>query len=316
VGSSRSHEPVPAGEPDQEVEAAPPLAAGASEAELDALERLDPLARARAVARLQRSAGNAAVARRLAPARTLARKRAEPLGRRWTYDRSAFGGRFDGEVDLATGTIALILKVRYVLDEPSWFVSAIGGLDPDAHAALARFKRDFATVVHDAWSFKHALKPACPIDARLKYEALARVEEDESNPHAEITLMRPKALVASEVDKRDDSGGVTKSTLQADDTKTSVSSWKDPKTGVEIPFTHVVAAHEFGHMIGVHHINEDLKAGTDEYGGTYVQAMDVMGYGKTVSAKDLEPWIEIGKAYAAERAPGRTITWSVTDPDW
>ena len=203
-----------------------------------------------------------------------------------------------------------------MLDEPSWFVSAIGGLDPDAHAALARFKRDFATVVHDAWPFKHALKPACPIDARLKYEALARVEEDESNPHAEITLMRPKALVASEVDKRDDSGGVTKSTLQADDTKTSVSSWKDPKTGVEIPFAHVVAAHEFGHMIGVHHINVDKATKhEEEYGVDYVQASDIMGHGTGVSKADYAPWLKIAKAYGAEAgAGGACNSWTLVEP--
>jgi hypothetical protein len=89
-----------------------------------------------------------------------------------------------------------------------------------------------------------------------------------------------------------------------------------PKESDKSPFLQVVAAHEFGHLINLRHINEDLKSGPDEYGGTYEQANDVMGYGSAVSRRDYEPWLRIGEAYAGERLPGMRVTWSAVEQQW
>lgn len=288
------------------------LGAGA----LTALDRMDAGSRARTVAALQARHGNAWVGRRLM-------RRALPTGT-YAYDRATFAeSRYDGEVDPVAGTITLVLRVRFVTDGPSF---ATVGLPGDEVARLvARFKMEFGAAVRDVWEDRWALKPTALIDTHFAYRPKVRIVEDDANPHAEITVMWPKAGFASNVERhRSVSSGVMQATLTIDDTKPTTKEWvrkrpppgQLPKESDKSPFLQVVAAHEFGHLINLRHINEDLKSGPDEYGGTYEQANDVMGYGSAVSRRDYEPWLRIGEAYAAERLPGMRVTWSAVEQQW
>jgi hypothetical protein len=293
--------------------AAPALAGLARDA--GGLARLDPRARAHAAAALHARGGNALVARRLA------RKALE--NGRYAYDRSTFNEqRFDGEVDPVAGTITIVLKVRYEVDGASF---ATFNLDEKTIAdAVGKFKRGFEPAVRAVWEDRWSIRPSAPVDTKFAYKPRVRIVED-ANPHAVITLMWPKAGFASNVERhRDVTNHVMQATLTVDDNESRTVEWTKrtaakggkPEQIEKIPFAHVTAAHEFGHLIDLRHSNQDKKSGSDEYGGTYEQAADVMGYGTTISKGDYAPWLRVGEAYSAERMPGLAITWSVGDIAW
>ena len=82
-------------------------------------------------------------------------------------------------------------------------------------------------------------------------------------------------------------------------------------TPQQFEFQHVVAAHEFGHMIGIEHIDKPGHSGDAEYGDTWEEASDIMGWGMTVTAHDMKPWIEAARPTARRwacpaAAPGRS----------
>jgi hypothetical protein len=280
--------------------AAAPRVPGAPDAVagLDTLGAWDAGSRGRAVAALQARHGNAWVGRRL-----MRRKLDTGV---YAYDRTKFKEqRYDGEVDPVKGTITVVLRVRYVTDGPSF--KTLGMSDEDIAALVNKFKQEFPPAVKGVWEDRWAIRPSLPIDAHFTYHPKVRIVEDESNPHTEITVMFPKAGMASNVERhRDTSSGVMKSTLTIDDTKASFKTWVKnkppagqlPKESDKHDFQQVVAAHEFGHMVDVRHINEGGKG--DPYGSTYEQANDIMGYGNAVSRVDCKPWFEIGAVYAAE----------------
>jgi hypothetical protein len=84
-------------------------------------------------------------------------------------------------------------------------------------------------------------------------------------------------------------------------------------TPQQFEFQHVVAAHEFGHLIGIEHIDKPGHTGDAEYGDTWEEASDIMGWGMTVTAHDMKPWIEAGKAYGKEMGMPDGGTWKVSD---
>jgi hypothetical protein len=298
--------------------AAPRLPASASldPSGLDLLGAWDAGSRQRAIGALQQRHGNGWVGRRLA-------RRKLDTGV-YAYDRTKFKEqRYDGEVDPVKGTITVVLRVRYVTDGPSF--ASMGIAADEVTRLVDRFKQDFPAAVKAVWEDRWAIRPSLPVDAHFTYHPKVRIVEDDGNPHTEITVMWPKAGFASNVERhRDTSSGIMKSTLTVDDTKPTSKEWvkvkpppgKLPAESDKVPFSQVVAAHEFGHMVDVRHINEDRKSGPDPYGGTYEQANDIMGYGNAVSRADCKPWFEIGAAYAAERLPGMTVTWSAVEPTW
>jgi hypothetical protein len=85
-------------------------------------------------------------------------------------------------------------------------------------------------------------------------------------------------------------------------------------TPQQFEFQHVVAAHEFGHVIGIQHIDKPGHTGDAEYGDTWEEASDIMGWGMTVTAHDMTPWIEAAKAYGTEMGMPGGGTWTVVDP--
>jgi hypothetical protein len=76
---------------------------------------------------------------------------------------------------------------------------------------------------------------------------------------------------------------------------------------------HVVAAHEFGHILGIEHIDKAGHTGDAEYGDTWEEASDIMGLRMTVTAHKLTPWIKAGKAGKEVGMPAGG-SWTVVDP--
>jgi hypothetical protein len=84
-------------------------------------------------------------------------------------------------------------------------------------------------------------------------------------------------------------------------------------TPQQFEFQHVVAAHEFGHMIGIEHIDKAGHVGDAEYSDTWEEANDIMGWGMTVTAHDMKPWIDAARAYGKEIGMPGGGTWTVVD---
>jgi hypothetical protein len=85
-------------------------------------------------------------------------------------------------------------------------------------------------------------------------------------------------------------------------------------TPQQFEFQHVVAAHEFGHILGIEHIDKPGQTGDAEYADTWEEASDIMGWGMTVTAHVMKPWIAAAKAYGTEMGMPGGGTWTVVDP--
>jgi hypothetical protein len=271
-------------------------------AALDPAARIGPASRAAALRPLQ-AAGNRALARAVLARRAVS----TASGTIYAYDRSHFDQRFDAEVD-HRGTITLVCRVKFDIDKDMF--RAQGYTDADMERERQEFAAGFPAAINAAWSYKRALKA----DWRPQMHCVARAVPVESGEHARITLAYPKTGFRSYVDRRAESQtGPTTGRFETDDLKSEKSVWMT-NTPQQFAFQHVVAAHEFGHMIGIEHIDRPGHSGDAEYGDTWEEANDIMGWGMTVTAHDMKPWIKAATAYGKEMGMPGGGTWTVVDP--
>jgi hypothetical protein len=292
----------------------------------------DPLSSPAAVLALQRTAGNAAVGRLLAGTarRSLSRQPAvahPALKETYYYDRDHFNGRYDGLVERGAGRITLIMRVDMQL-APQFIDQRKGDFSEKTLSYFQYFKTGFKEVVERIWSGAHALKPAVPLDRNFKYETRVRVEFTSSNPHAEIYL-HPKTIDASTGEAARSCASAAKpgevgvANLQEGDNveKERVMEYK----GEKLLFYGNTSAHEFGHLLGLDHINQKAPlrkkesgewTDEDKYGVTPEQAADIMGRGSVVSARNMTPFIKIAEEYGKEVAAGRPEwnQWTAVNP--
>jgi hypothetical protein len=274
----------------------PPLAA------LDPAARIAPASRAAALRPLQ-AAGNRALARAVLARRAVS----TGIGTIYAYDRSNFDQRFDAEVD-PRGTITIVCRVRFEIDKDMF--RAEGYSDADMERERQEFAASFPAAINSAWSYKRALKA----DWRPQMHCVARAIPVEAGEHAKITLAYPKTGFRSYVDTRAaNQTGPTSGRFEIDDLKSEKAVWMS-NTPQQFEFQHVVAAHEFGHVIGIEHIDKPGHTGDAEYGDTWEEASDIMGWGMTVTAHDMKPWIRAATLYGKEMGMPGGGTWTVVDP--
>ena len=232
---------------------------------------------------------------------------AVPTGTIYVYGGESFNHRFDGEVD-PRGTITIVCRVKFDIDKDMF--RAEGYSDAEMERERREFAAGFPAIINAAWSYKRALKA----DWRPQMNCVARAVPVESGEHARITLAYPKSGFRSYVDARTQGQvGPTTGRFEIDDLKSEKSVWM-LNTPQQFEFQHVVAAHEFGHMIGIEHIDKPGHAGDAEYGDTWEEASDIMGWGMTVTAHDMKPWIDVAKTYGKEMGMPGGGTWTVVDP--
>jgi hypothetical protein len=318
-----THERAPAETAVAEPEPAAPAAA-------TPLSRL-PVSAAEVLA-LQRSAGNAAVGRLLGGAgrRALSRQPAAmhpALKDAYYYPSDRFLGRYDGLVERGAGRITLIMRVDLQL-APQFIDQRKGDFSEHTLKYHQEFKQKFKEVVERIWSGAHALKPALPFDKNYYYDTRVRVELTDSDPHAEIYL-HPKTIDASTGEAARSCASAAKpgqkgiANLQEGDNveKERVMEYK----GEKLTFYGNTSAHEFGHLLGLGHVNEKAPlrkkpsgewTDEDKYGVTPEQAADIMGRGNMVGPQNMGPFIRIAEEYGKEVAPSKPEwnKWSVVPP--
>jgi hypothetical protein len=172
----------------------------------------------------------------------------------------------DAELDRKSGWLTLKTRVKFVKDH---------SLDPwpADDRQFKSFQTDFCSKVAKRWSMKHFLVPKAPCP---------------DEPARAVVRLQITSVTAGE-----HSVARVKYTSES---KTS-SAWGksahldvlDTRQRSDVPQTP--AEHEFGHMLGLHHIR--CEGGGDCYGVTHEEKSDVMGSGTFVSPRDYEVFAEV-----------------------
>ncbi len=234
------------------------------------------------------------------------------------FDRSNFDGRFDGMVDPTTGTITLIMRVKFLPVEGQTYSGDPVGTkawEQSNVAAFAAFGPKFKAAVESAWSVSGPVKPACSSARTAPFATRVSVQVVESNEHLAVTLYGVTARVDSSVDQQIDKGQTSrKGRMQIGDTELRPKSHQLP-SGSQLTSAQVTAAHEFGHAMGLHHVGCDGNSGVC-YGTTQSQYDDLMGGGMAVGTQtigtaggarrhdDLESFEKIGERWGRDIWPG------------
>ena len=218
-----------------------------------------------------------------------------PLGV-YQYDRSNFSDRFDGEVDTRNHRVTLTMRLAM----------------NDAVAAdsfIAKWKRIVSffmaakELIEKAWrNTAFGLKSSCMAE---HYSVQVNLLLDYGNPHQTITLWGDRGERSNSTNWQ-----LSDTTSRIRTTSVLVDVKKPPSADNrrEVDFAQVPVMHEFGHLMGLDH---PLCKGEDTrcYGVTFEQKDDLMGYGSTISARDMEPFVKIMKRYGQDKLPRECNDW-------
>lgn len=233
------------------------------------------------------------------------------------FDRANFDGRFDGMVDPTTGTITLIMRVKFEPVEGQSYSGDPAGTkawEQNNQKAFAAFGPKFKAAVEHAWFKSGPVKPTCPGTKVASFATRLSVQIVGSNEHLAIKLYGVTAGLRSNVEPKLRKGETSrKGEMQVGDTELKPTSLKHPN-GTTVTSAQVTAAHEVGHAMGLAHVaceGEGVCYGTTqaEYGdimggGGSVGTMSV-GSGKTAHVHDdLLAFERIGERWSQDLLPG------------
>ncbi|HEY2714262.1 MAG TPA: DUF4157 domain-containing protein [Chthoniobacterales bacterium] len=214
----------------------------------------------------------------------------------YQYDRSNFSDRFDGEVD--TRNHRVTLTMRLALND------AVA-----ADSFVAKWKRIVSffmaakELIENTWrNTAFGLKSSCMAE---HYSVQVNLLLDYGNPHQTITLWGDRGERSNSTNWQLSD---TTSRIRTTPVLVDVKKPPSPDNLRQVDFAQVPVMHEFGHLMGLDH---PLCKGEDTrcYGVTFEQKDDLMGYGSTISARDMEPFIKIMKRYGQEKLPRECNDW-------
>jgi hypothetical protein len=234
------------------------------------------------------------------------------------FDRADFDDRFDGMVDPTTGTITLIMRVRFEPVEGQTYSGDPVGSEAwerNNQKAFAAFGPKFKAAVESAWSKSGPVKPTCPDAHVAPFATRISVRIVESNEHLTVKLYGATAHIDSNIEPDLRKGETSrKGSMSVGDTDLRPTSHKLPN-GTTLTSAQVAAAHEFGHAMGLRHVACDQNSAMC-YGTTQAQYDDIMGGGMSVGSMsvgsgkdahvhdDLRAFEKIGERWGQDLLPG------------
>lgn len=221
------------------------------------------------------------------------------LVRRFYYDSTQFGGRFDGVVDAANHRAMLLMRLKLTDMGP-----------PEGkQERISHFGARAGAVIEKTWSGVYALQSVCQGDLE-KFEAQVRVAITDDAPHHEINLWTNQGERSKSTEwQQGDTEAKERTTPVLVDLKQPPSQ----KNLRMATFEQTPVAHEFGHLTGLKHVVCDSNADRC-YGVTAEQKMDIMGYGSMVSPRDYAPFQQIMQRYGQDQLPAVCNSWRLVAP--
>lgn len=237
------------------------------------------------------------------------------------YSDADLGASFDGLADPGNGVITLYKRIRFSADGAQFGAAAPGtpGWEEETAAGKRKFAEDFKAAVEAAWSGQGTVKPACPIGTVTSLRTRVKVIVVDAGEQAVVNIIthgsgRSNASEGQGNLQPGDNQPRTRTVQGVDPTGTQP---------VDVTTTHTTSAHEFGHMVGLHHVR--CPGGDDNcYGVTAEQMQDVMGRGDKLQVlktrgkvvhDDFEPFERIAQRWGRDAATGaaaRCNTWSAS----
>lgn len=180
-------------------------------------------------------------------------------------------GLYDAELNRDTNTLTLLMRIKFD------FTGAWAS-DQDQQDWMT----DFINHVQNRWSYRFYLVPeGICLNTHETIFARVNVQSVTGNPHYTVEVAAGSRRSSANSDARTarldalDNDRVTRNRLGQD-------------------FQQRASEHEFGHMLGIPHIECDPQTGTcpsgDQYGDTVGERGDLMGSGWIVSARDYTPF--------------------------
>ncbi len=217
---------------------------------------------------------------------------------------------FDATIDRNKCELTLTKKIKFdfLNDPPAERWGA--GYGPWPKGKDTEFQENFIRAVTDRWSYKYALAPTseCASESCQVFKARVEVVPVSSGEHTVMEVgyftgeLQPPEM------------GVT----PLGDRARLYSSEMDPRKTEG--FTQIPAEHEFGHMLGLPHVNA-AHCGPNPnnpkcYGETPEQMNDIMGRGSEVSVADYAPFaFAVGQfnkcTWAVKEAEQGTSGWEI-----
>lgn len=192
---------------------------------------------------------------------------------------------YDAELNRDTETLTLIVRIKF-----AFVPTDADQVWPDEKSKL-KFISDFKRGVESRWSYRYFLVPEQACDEPVKkYKARVRVEAVDAQEHFDVAVKY--------VSGRKKESSSTNSTYRTAELHSDDNQPHDTITG-HGKTSQSASEHEFGHMLGLDHVNQDAverehktkgKRDIDPYGETREQEFNIMGYGHLITSENYIPF--------------------------
>ncbi|MEP6645644.1 MAG: matrixin family metalloprotease [Saprospiraceae bacterium] len=214
---------------------------------------------------------------------------------------------FDAELNRDAKTITLIVRLKFEFvdqhktytDKDKPYFGEVVKSWKDQQERQNKFIRDFLKVVSERWSYKHRVYPAGPTTEPVPwFITVVRAESVSNTEHkvVKVHFDHDREIsqgsfmeIVSRASMYDHNIIVSESDVNIIPVTNVLINGRKEKT-----YNYCIAAHEFGHAIGIEHINQkdaEKNPNINPYGETLVQQRDTMGVGSQVSVEDYWPFL-------------------------